>query len=61
MNADTLSTSWVGSVSHSNYNSHDMFCCFPGEKAVFMNPRVRRVEIDSYISKLSNLINTTTK
>lgn len=59
MNADTLSTSWVNSVSHSNYNAHEMCCYFPGEKAVFMNPRLRRDEIDSYIAKLANFIKTT--
>lgn len=56
MNGVPLSTSWVGSVSHSNYNSHGMSCAFPGEKVVFMNPRTGYEEIDNYIKTLSGLI-----
>ena len=43
-----LFTNWVQSVAHTSYDVDGNFMFLPGEKAVFINPRTTRREIDVF-------------
>ena len=47
-----LYTNWVGVIAHSSYDELNNYVGIPGEKAVFMNPKTTREEIDLFIDNL---------
>ncbi len=47
-----LFTNWVESIAHSSYDSKNQFLGIPGEKAVFLNPKTTRKEIDAFLKLL---------
>lgn len=61
MGNDTLSSSWVGSIGHSNYNIYGQSTILPGEKMVFFNPRTTREDIDQYLKRQLELCATLPK
>jgi len=44
-----LFTNWVESIAHTSYDTKGSFVGIPGEKAVFMNPKTTRAEIDTFV------------
>jgi hypothetical protein len=49
---DTLSTNYVQSAAHTDYDAHGRYRTLPGEKAVFMNPRTRFENIDAFTARV---------
>ena len=47
-----LFTNWIEFAVHTAYDEKGQFYHIPGEKAVFMNPRVTRKEIDLFIDNI---------
>ena len=48
-----LYTNWAEFIAHTNYDAMGRYGAIPGEKAVFMNPRTRYEDIDTFIAAIA--------